>query len=152
MKRLYREVVLHNASSSSIQQKLLEDTILHLTTQIELLQFENDGLREAIIHEKKKGKRSKTLFEELRAENGSQATFFSPMKIKRAQELQEQREQEKQRGKAQKQQEKLERAILKQEKQQELEQRRQQRLEQKTTKALVQDQKRQEIKERREAR
>ena len=74
------------------------------------------------------------------------------MKIKRAQELQEQREQEKQRGKAQKQQEKLERAILKQEKQQELEQRRQQRLEQKTTKALVQDQKRQEIKERREAR
>ena len=152
IRRLYREVVLQNTSSLSIQQKLLEDTILHLTTQIELLQFENDGLREAVINEKKKRKRGKALFEELRVENGSQATFFSPMKIKRAQELQEQREQEKQQAIALKQQEKLHRAIHKQEKQRELEQRRQLRLEQKAARALVQAQKRQEFKERKEAR
>ena len=77
-------MILQNTSLSSTQQKLLKDTILHLTTQIKLLQFKNDGLREAITNEKKKRKRSKALFKELQVENGSQATFFSPMKIRRA--------------------------------------------------------------------
>ena len=96
---------------------MLGDTILHLTIEIELLRVKNEGLREAVINEKKKRKRGKALFEELRAENHSQATFFSPMKIKRAQELQEQREHEKQRATTQKQQEKLQRDIYRQEKQ-----------------------------------
>ena len=67
----------------SIEQKLLGDTILHLTTEIKLLRIKNKGLRETIINEKKKRKRSKALFKELHVETSSQATF-SPIKIKRA--------------------------------------------------------------------
>ena len=74
------------------------------------------------------------------------------MKIKRAQELQKGREQEKQQAIAQKQQEKLQRDILRQEKQQEVEQRRQIRLEQKETRELMKAQKYQQMKERKEAR
>lgn len=114
VRNLYRKVVRGNAPILSTELKLLGDTILHLTTEVELLRIENEGLRETIINEKRKRKRGKTLFEELRAENDSQATF-STMKIERSPELQEQREQEKQQAAAQKRQDKLQRDISKQE-------------------------------------
>jgi hypothetical protein len=152
VRRLYREVVLQKPGPPTAEQELLGDTLLHLTTQIELLQIENDGLRQAIINEKKKRKRGKTLMEEFRAESESQATFFSPTKIKRAQELQKYREQEKQRATTQKQQEKLQRDILRQEKEQEIKHRRQMRIEQKEARALVRAQKQQEQQDKKEAR
>jgi hypothetical protein len=152
LRRLVREVGESKSTLISEQQKLLEDTIIHITTRIELLQVENTGLRSTVINEQKKRRRGKGLFEELRAEGPSQATFFSPNKIKRAQELQEQREQEKQRATTQKQQEKLQRDILRQEKQQEIEQRRQIRMQQKEARELVRAQKQQSIKDRKEAR
>ena len=73
----------------------LQRTIESITTDNALLKAENKGFREALYQEKKKRKRNKGLFEELRAEDGHGATFFSPAKIERAKALLEEREQAK---------------------------------------------------------
>ncbi|KXL43170.1 hypothetical protein M433DRAFT_1376 [Acidomyces richmondensis BFW] len=66
----------------------LQNTIVHITTENQLLKAQNYGLKEALINEKKLRKRSKALFEELRTADGQGATFFSPLKIKKAKTLQ----------------------------------------------------------------
>jgi hypothetical protein len=48
----------------------------------------NEGLETALLNEKKRRKRSKNVFEELRAEDSVGATFFSPKKIQQALDLQ----------------------------------------------------------------
>jgi hypothetical protein len=59
-----------------------------LTTQLTLQKTINKGLEGALLEEQKRRKRGKNVFEELRAEDGCGATFFSPSKMRRAMDLQ----------------------------------------------------------------
>jgi hypothetical protein len=52
-----------------------------------LLKAEIEGLREAVRIEKKRKKSKKTLFAELRGEDGHAAIFFSPAKVAATREL-----------------------------------------------------------------
>ena len=69
------------------QAKRLENMVYKLTTDIALLRLENKGLQKAFSNEKKKRTHSKPLFNNLHAETGCKAIFFSPLKIERAKEL-----------------------------------------------------------------
>lgn len=73
----------------------LSNTITAITTENAILKIENKGFREALNLEKKKRKRGKGLFEELRALDNNGATFFSPKKIDQARALQAQKEEAK---------------------------------------------------------
>ncbi|KAK3614410.1 hypothetical protein LTR56_027273 [Elasticomyces elasticus] len=66
------------------------------TTENAILKAQNHDFMEAFNNEKKRRKRGKQLFEELKAQDGHGATFFSPMKIQHAKDLQQQRESAKQ--------------------------------------------------------
>lgn len=79
--------------------KKLNNTILNLTTEIALLKSQNNGYKQALLDEKKKRKRGKGLFEEVRAQDGRGATFFSPRKIRAAKDLLTQKEQAKEQEK-----------------------------------------------------
>ncbi|KAF1807868.1 hypothetical protein P152DRAFT_285215 [Eremomyces bilateralis CBS 781.70] len=63
------------------------------------------------MHERRKRKRGRPLFEELRAESGSKSQFYSPKKIERARELQREKDQGKRDKKARKAQAKLNKAL-----------------------------------------
>ncbi|KAK3614228.1 hypothetical protein LTR56_025212 [Elasticomyces elasticus] len=65
----------------------LTNTILSIITENAILKAQNSGLKEAIYNEKKRRKRGKQL-----AQEGHGATFFSPIKIQQAKDLQDQRE------------------------------------------------------------
>ncbi len=54
-----------------------------LATELEIVQYENQGLRKAIFHEKKKRKRGKAMNLYDPMENEGQALFFSPAKVAR---------------------------------------------------------------------
>ena len=54
-----------------------------LATELEIVRHENQGLRPAVIHEKKKGKRGKAMNLYDPDENEGQALFFSPGKVAR---------------------------------------------------------------------
>jgi hypothetical protein len=84
IRKLMKEVVseVHDTHDSKVNQ--LNNTMLHLTTEISLLRSENIGMRQALYTEQKRRKRGKGLFEEIRAVDGHGATFFSPMKIEQA--------------------------------------------------------------------
>lgn len=73
----------------------LSNTLLHITTENTLLKAENEGMKQALYQEKKKRKRGKHLFEELRSQDNQGATFFSPTKIQAAKDLQVQKEEDK---------------------------------------------------------
>jgi hypothetical protein len=75
---------------------MLENLLLRLQAQNSILRSENEGLRRAITHEKKRRKRGKHVFEELRAQDGHGATWFSPQKISHAIAIQEAKEIDKQ--------------------------------------------------------
>ncbi|KAK4970439.1 hypothetical protein LTR28_000274 [Elasticomyces elasticus] len=57
--------------------------------QLALSEHRKKGYIEALNNEKKKRKRGKPFTEELRAEEGSGAIFFSPSKVKKARDLQD---------------------------------------------------------------
>jgi DDE superfamily endonuclease/Tc5 transposase DNA-binding domain len=126
--------IVRDAVGDGITQetKKLHSAMAQLSTDVVLLRAENQGLRRAIINEKKKRKRGKPLFEALRAETSIKAQFYSPSKIQRAQDLYHQKEHEKQILAAQKQEEKLLRIQRKEEKERSLQERRDQRLEART--------------------
>lgn len=92
IRALVNEVVtgVHGQHDKKVQK--LHNTILHLTTENALLRTQNDGFKQALFDEKKKRKRGRGLFEEVRAQDGHGATFFSPKKIKAAKDLQLRRE------------------------------------------------------------
>ena len=66
----------------------------HLQAENALLKAEIEGLREAVRIEKKRKKPKKTLFTELRGEDGQAAIFFSPAKVTAARQLQAQKAKE----------------------------------------------------------
>ena len=75
--------------------KKLNNTILHIQTENAILKAENYSYRQALFNKKKKRRRGKQLFEELRANDGGGAQFFSPTKIQEARDLQTRREEAK---------------------------------------------------------
>jgi hypothetical protein len=93
IRALVSEVVtgVHGIHDKRVQK--LNNTILSLTTEIALLKSQNNGYKQAIFDEKKKKrKRGRGLFEEVRAQDGQGATFFSSRKIKAAKDLLTQKE------------------------------------------------------------
>jgi hypothetical protein len=54
-----------------------------LVTNLKIVRHENKGLRDAIIHEKKKRKREKAMHLYDPSENEGQALFFSSAKVTR---------------------------------------------------------------------
>ena len=96
LKGLLRDVVaeeLDEFQHSKVDK--LSNTILAITTENAILKAENKGFQTALNLEKKKRKRGKGLFEELRANDNNSATFFSPKKIEQALAIQARKEQEK---------------------------------------------------------
>jgi hypothetical protein len=73
-------------------------------------------------------RRGKKLMEQLKADEGSWATIFSPGKVRAALELQEQREQEKEQDRQDKEARTLQRALAKAQKQQEAQKKREDRI------------------------
>lgn len=106
----------------------LSNTIEAITTENHILKAENEQFKIALNLEKKKRKRGKGLFEELRSQDKCAATFFSPKKIDQAKAIQAQKEQEKEDQKVAKQIAKEETAARQYKKKVEVEQRKQERL------------------------
>ncbi|HEV7738417.1 MAG TPA: hypothetical protein VGO47_13725 [Chlamydiales bacterium] len=73
------------AHDRKTHQKLL-DIAMTITTDNALLKARVQGLEQALYNEKKRRKRGQALFEELRANDGQGAMFFSPQKIQQAKE------------------------------------------------------------------
>jgi hypothetical protein len=57
------------------------NTVFTFAAELTLQRHINEGLEVALLNKKKRRKRGKNVFEELRADDGSGATFFSPNKI-----------------------------------------------------------------------
>jgi hypothetical protein len=55
----------------------LMNTVITLTAELNLVKTINQGLRAALLNEQKRRKRSKDVFEEIRAKDSNGATFFS---------------------------------------------------------------------------
>lgn len=84
IRALVKDVLSEQTDSKVLK---LNNTILTLTTEVTLLKHQNDGFKRALTNEKKKRKRNKGLFEEIRAQDGHGATFFSPTKIQSAKDV-----------------------------------------------------------------
>lgn len=89
IERLLREVV---ADTYSEEKKKLSRTIHTLAVQKSLLQLENEQLREALSHEKKRRQRSNALLLEPPEEYHGGAVFYSPQKVQQARDRQHQKE------------------------------------------------------------
>ena len=145
IRTLVSEVVteIHDKHDSKVQQ--LNNTVLHLTTEISLLRSENTGMKQALYVEQKRRKRGKGLFEEIRAIDGHGATFFSPLKIEQAKAHLQSKDQAKEAALAQKNIQKEIKAARVIEEQKMKEQRKVERLQKKEesdrTKALKAEQK-----------
>jgi hypothetical protein len=59
----------------------LINTVTTLTAELNLQKVINEGLETALLNKKKRRKRGKNVFEELRAKDSISATSFSPKKI-----------------------------------------------------------------------
>jgi hypothetical protein len=115
--RALLQEVTHEAEAKKVNK--MEHTILTLTTQNTLLKTENEGLKQTIYAEKKRRKRGKGLFEQLRAQDGQGGLFMSPNKVQQALQLQAQKEEEKRQQQATKDVAKQEREQKKQEREEE---------------------------------
>jgi len=84
LSKLYDTAV---ADMTTVEAKQLKTSFHSLQTQNDLLHFENDGLRAALVTTKKRAKPSSTL--QYREPEGSsgRAAFWSPRKLKEAKEL-----------------------------------------------------------------
>ena len=125
VRRLLQDVV---DEAIEPQAKRLENTVLKLTTDIALLHSKNKGLRKALGNEKKKRARGKPLFNKLHAETDCKAMFFSPSKIERAIELQEERKQLQHQEEVRRQDAKIQKQLIKEERQLAIVQRKQARI------------------------
>jgi hypothetical protein len=92
IRALVSEVVTRVPGIHDKKVQKLNNTIISPTTEIGLLKSQNNGYMQAIFDEKKVRKRSRGLFEEVRAQDGQGATLFSPRKIKAAKDLLTQKE------------------------------------------------------------
>ncbi|KAK0840424.1 hypothetical protein LTS02_017201 [Friedmanniomyces endolithicus] len=89
LRGLFREVVKEQAEVSDNKVKKVEATLVRLCAQVQLLTVQNEGLTNALSNEKKRRKPRKALMLQIRADDGSAATFWSPTKVQQAMDLQE---------------------------------------------------------------
>ncbi|KAI1559105.1 hypothetical protein PtrEW7m1_012005, partial [Pyrenophora tritici-repentis] len=66
------------------EARKLRSSVHHLSVQYELLQHENEGLKEALQHKKKHKKKGKALDLQQRQEYHGGAVFWSPRKLREA--------------------------------------------------------------------
>lgn len=85
------------------QLRKLTNTVYSLSTQNQLLKSEINGLKHTIFEEKKQNKRTKGIFEQLRAQDGQGGLWLSPNKVVQAYEIQRQRDDDKAQEEAAKQ-------------------------------------------------
>jgi hypothetical protein len=98
-----------------------------LATKLKIVRHENKGLRDAIIHEKKKRKHGKAMHLYNPGEHEGQALFFSPAKIARVRQRVADAEQAERQYKQDTSDKKLQRAIARDEKAREAEEKRNRR-------------------------
>jgi hypothetical protein len=120
-----------------MKSEKLQNTLQHLQAENELLRHENQGFKEALYKERKRRKRAKQPFEQLRAIEGNAAVFVSPSKVVILRELAAQKEYDKQAQIASKQHDDLQQQARKVE----AEKQRLQRLQKATDKRAVTAQK-----------
>lgn len=107
MRRLVDKAVDHSSSDAGRSSRRLKSTLESLQSEVELLRYENQGLRETIIHEKQRRQRGKALKDYLfdRTDPNS-AQIFSPAKVAQARvkkaEMEAQKKEEALRKEAQK--------------------------------------------------
>ena len=80
------------ADTYSKEKKKLSQTIHTLAVQNSILQHENEQLREALSHEKKRRQRGKALLLEPPEGYHGGAVFYSPQKVQQARDRQHQKE------------------------------------------------------------
>lgn len=106
--RVVRRLVKDATSSHDAAKiKKLENTVISLHTKLAIAKAENNGLRKAVTTEKRRRKRGKGLFEDMREEGDGHALFFSPSKIQLAREKKEAKERKKDEEALQKENEKI---------------------------------------------
>ncbi|KAJ6437064.1 hypothetical protein O9K51_10361 [Purpureocillium lavendulum] len=107
LRRLVDKAVDHSSSDAGRSSRRLKSTLESLQSEVELLRYENQGLRETIIHEKQRRQRGKALKDYLfdRTDPNS-AQIFSPAKVAQARvkkaEMEAQKKEEALRKEAQK--------------------------------------------------
>jgi hypothetical protein len=94
-----------------------------LATQLEIIQHENQGLRKAVLHEKKRRKRGRAMNLYDPTENEGQALFFSPAKVARVRQRVADEEQAERQRKQSASDKRLQAAIIRDEKAREVQQR-----------------------------
>jgi uncharacterized protein YpiB (UPF0302 family) len=122
MRRVLKQVA-GPASSENIQK--VKDFVEKVTTENTLLKAKAAGLRKAVQIKKKRRKRGKPLFHNLRNLNDGKAMFWSPSKIQAAYKYQEDQTLAKEQEKAQKAESKLQKQLQKEENERMIIQRRQ---------------------------
>jgi hypothetical protein len=88
IRALLKEVVIDTYSTYA--QKL-SNTVNSLATKCELLRFENQGLKRALINEKKKRQRQKLLILDLPTSADGRVIFYTPNKVKEVRHQQQQK-------------------------------------------------------------
>jgi hypothetical protein len=76
--------------------KKLSQTVHHISIQKQLLEHENQGLREALVIQKKRSKRGRPLPLDRPDEYHSRAVFWSPYSVQQARDRQHQKDVEEQ--------------------------------------------------------
>ena len=133
------------------EARLLTKAIVKLATENTLLHQENLGLREAFLNEKKRRQRGKALLLQPPEQYAGGAVFYSPSKVQRARELQQQKELNEEQSQHQKDEAKQQRAEQKQLKLQEADLKRQSKLQAKEARAALELEKQQQRQEEKEA-
>jgi len=127
-------------------------TIDHLASEVHLLRIENEGLRQTVKIEKKRHKRGKPLFEQLRDEDNQLAQFYSPNKIQKARDAQAARIEQQQQEEARKADEKLQKELQKEERERMATQRKAEVQQARTERAIEKAHKAAEVQERKKQR
>lgn len=92
IRRIVNEAVAQRDTETEKTIRKLGGACLTFASRLELAEEREKGFIEALNNNKKKIKRGKSFTEDLRAEEGLGALFFSPSKILRARELQDVKE------------------------------------------------------------
>ena len=124
--RKMRRVLAQAKNKNPLNQVILQG-FETLSAQNVLLQAEIEGLKATISLQKRRAVRSRNLFEKLQDEDGNKAIWFSPKKIARARELQQEKDETEDQAQREKEEKAKQRALLKEKKELELQQRREQR-------------------------
>ncbi|KAI1665809.1 hypothetical protein Ptr902_10254 [Pyrenophora tritici-repentis] len=99
LERLFRAAVTNRDTAAS---KKLSHTLHHFQVRNELVEYENKGLREALVDKKKHKKKGKVLPLQTNEEYWGGAAFYSPRKFNDARRRQRQMEQEEEEKRLQK--------------------------------------------------